>query len=88
MATKNNNDDFDLPDQHVEPDPPPQVVVIAEDLKLGPAEVKTYDRSAWIRKLGPKPPSAGMRVLDFVIVGLLFCTALVIVQALAWAIFS
>jgi hypothetical protein len=26
--------------------------------------------------------------MDFVIVGLLFCTALVIVQALAWAIFS
>jgi hypothetical protein len=29
-----------------------------------------------------------MRALDFVIVGLLFCTALVIVQALAWAFFS
>ena len=88
MATKHNNDDFDLPDQHVEPDPPPQVVVIAEDSKLGPAEVKPYDRNAWIREFGPKPPSAGMRVVDFVIVGLLFCTALVIVQALAWAFFS
>jgi hypothetical protein len=36
MATKPVDDDFDLPDQHVEPDPPPPViVVIAEDLQLG-----------------------------------------------------
>jgi hypothetical protein len=89
MATKHNNDDFDLPDQHVEPDPPPpQVVVIAEDLKLGSAEVKPYDRNAWIREFGPKPPSAGMRVVDFVILGLFAGTVLVIIKACAWAYFS
>ena len=88
MATKNNNDDFDLPDQHIEPDPPPQVVVIAEDLKLGPAEVKPYDRNAWIREFGPKPPSAGMRVMDFIILGLFSGTVLVIIKACAWAWFS
>ena len=88
MATKNNNDDFDLPDQHVEPDPPPpQVVVIAEDLKLGPAEVKPYDRNAWIREHGPKPPSAGMRVVDFVIVGLSAFAITVIIKACVWAVF-
>ena len=87
MATK-PVDDFDLPDQHVEPDPPPPVIVPVIEAQPPAPVVKTYDRSAWIRELGPKPPSAGMRALDFVIVGLLFCTALVIVQALAWAIFS
>ena len=81
MATKNNNDDFDLPDQHVEPDPPPQVVVIAEDLKLGPAEVKPYDRNAWIREFGPRPPSTGMRALDFAIVGMFAMAVIVCVKA-------
>ena len=89
MATKSVNDDFDLPDQHVEPDPPPsQVVVIAQDLKLGPAEVKPYDRNAWLREFGPKPPSAGMRVVDFVILGLFAGTVLMIIKACAWAFFS
>ena len=88
MATKNNNDDFDLPDQHVEPDPPPQVVVIAEDSKLGPAEVKPYDRNAWIREFGPKPPSAGMRAVDFAIVGMLAGTVILIVKAWYWAVGS
>ena len=87
MATK-HNDDFDLPDQHIEPDPPPQIVVIAEDLKLGPAKVKPYDRNAWIREFGPKPPSAGMRAMDFLILGLFFGTVLVVIKACAWAYFS
>ena len=83
-----HNDDLDLPDRPVEPeDPPPEIVPVVEELSA-PAVVTKYDRSAWIREFGPKPPSAGMRIMDFVIVGLLFCTALVIVQALAWAIFS
>ena len=87
MATK-HNDDFDLPDQHVDPDPPPpQVVVISQDLKLGPAEVKPYDRNAWIREFGPKPPSAGMRVVDFVIVGLSAFAITVIIKACVWAVF-
>ena len=87
MATKHNNDDFDLPDQHVEPDPPPQVVIIAEDLKLGPAEAKPFARS-WAEQHGPQPPSAGMRVMDFVILGLFFGTVLMIIKACAWAWFS
>ncbi len=83
-----HNDDLDLPDRPVEPDaPPPEIVPVVIE-PFAPAVVKTYDRTAWIREFGPRPPSAGMRVMDFVIVGLLFCTALVIVQALAWAIFS
>ena len=89
MATKNNNDDFDLPDQHVEPDPPPpQVVVIAEDLKLGPAKVKPYDRNAWIREFGPKPLSVGMRAVDFAIVGMLAVTVILMVKAWYWAVGS
>lgn len=85
-----HNDDIDLPDMPVEPDPPPAptVVVIAEDLRLGPAELKPYDRTAWIREFGPRPPTVGMRVLDFVIVGLFVTTALVIIKACAWAFFS
>ena len=87
MATK-HNDDFDLPDQHVDPDPPPpQVVVIAQDLKLGPAQVKPYDRNAWIREFGPKPPSVGMRAVDFVIVGLSAFAITVIIKACVWAVF-
>ena len=87
MATK-HNDDFDLPDQHVEPNPPPpQVVVIAQDLKLGPAQVKPYDRNAWIREFGPKPPSVGMRAVDFVIVGLSAFAITVIIKACVWAVF-
>ena len=83
-----HNDDLDLPDRPVEPDPPlPEIVPVVEK-PSAPVVAKTYDRTAWIREFGPKPPSAGMRIMDFVIVGLLFCTALVIVQALAWAIFS
>ena len=81
MATKHNNDDFDLPDQHVEPDPPPQIVVIAEDLKPGTAEVKPYDRNVWIREFGPQPPSTGMRALDFVIVGMFAGTVILVVKA-------
>ena len=83
-----HNDDLDLPDMPVEPDPPPPEIVPVVEEPSVTAVAKTYDRTAWIREFGPKPPSAGMRIMDFVIVGLLFCTALVIVQALAWAIFS
>ena len=83
-----HNDDLDLPDRPVEPDPPPPEIVPVIEEPSAPAVVTKYDRNAWIREFGPKPPSAGMRIIDFVIVGLLFCTALVIVQALAWAIFS
>jgi hypothetical protein len=81
MATTPVYDD-DLPDMHTEPDPPPpQPVVTAEDLKPGPAEVKPYDRSAWIQEHGPKPPSTGMRALDFVIVGMFAGTVILVVKA-------
>jgi hypothetical protein len=87
MATK-HNDDFDLPDQHIEPDPPPQIVVMAEDLKLGPAKVKPYDRNAWIREFGPKPLSTGMRATDFAIVGMFAVALIVIFKAWVWIVFS
>jgi hypothetical protein len=87
MATK-HNDDFDLPDQHIEPDPPPQIVVIAEDLKLGTAKVKPYDRNAWVREFGPKPLSTGMRAMDFAIVGMFAGTVILMVKAWYWAWFS
>lgn len=88
MATKPVYDD-DLPDRPVEPDPPPpQIVVIAEDLKLGPAEVNPYDRNAWIKEFGPKPPGPGMRAIDFVIVGMLAGTVVLFVKACSWAWFS
>ena len=86
MATKPVYDD-DLPDWPVESDPPPQIVVPAEDSKLGPAEVKPYDRNAWIREFGPKPPSVGMRAVDFVIVGLSAFAITVIIKACVWAVF-
>ena len=88
MATKPVYDD-DLPDMHTEPDPPPpQIMVTAEDLKPGPAEVKSYDRNAWVKEFGPKPPGPGMRTMDFVIVGMLAGTVALFVKACSWAWFS
>ncbi len=84
-----HNDDLDLPDMPVEPDAPPPVKVSMFEEPTAPVVVKkTYDRNAWIREFGPRPPSAGVRVLNYVIAALFFGTALVIVQALAWSIFS
>ena len=45
MATKHNDDDFDFPDRPTEPDPPPKVIVQAEDLHLGAATVRPLGRS-------------------------------------------
>ena len=85
MATKPVYDD-DLPDWPAEPDPPPpQIVIIAEDLKLGPAEVKPYDRNAWIKEFGPKPPGPGMRAMDFLILVMLSGTVVLFVKACSWA---
>ena len=82
MATTPVDDDFDMPEMPVEPDPPPpQVEVIAEDLKPGTAEVKPYDRNVWIREFGPQPPSTGMRAMDFVIVGMFAGTVILVVKA-------
>ena len=87
MATKPVYDD-DLPDWPVESDPPPQIVVPAEDSKLGPAEVKPYDRNARIREFGPKPPGPGMQAMDFVIVGMFAGTVVLFIKACSWAWFS
>ena len=88
MATK-HNDDFDLPDQHIEPDPPPPPVLPAvQEFKPEPVTVKPYNRTAWIREHGPKPPTAGMRATDFAIVGLFVGTMILIVKAWYWTFFS
>ena len=92
MATKSVYDD-DMPEMTDEilaefHAPLPKVVVIAEDLKLGPAEVKPYDRNAWIKKFGPKPPGLGMRAMDFLIIGMFAVSAMLILQAWAWVLFS
>ena len=86
MATK-HNDDFDFPDRPAEPDPPPKVIVQAQDLHLGVPAVRTFANS-WIEQHGPKPPGAGMRAMDFLILGLFFGTVLVVIKACAWALFS
>ena len=87
MATKPVYDD-DLPERPVEPDPPPQIMVTAEESKLGPAEVKPYDRNAWIREFGPKPPGPGMRAVDFLILAMFAGSVLLFVRACSWAVFS
>ena len=81
----NKKDDFDFPDQPVEPIP--TVTVQAEDLKLGPAVVKPFGKS-WAEQYGPQPPGPGMRALDFAIVGLCAGTVILIVKAWYWAVFS
>ena len=63
-----SDDDFDLPEYHADPLPAPaqNVVVIAEDLHLGPAEVKAWGKS-WVDEHGPKPPGLGILALDVII---------------------
>ena len=87
MATKPADDDFDFPDRPAEPDPPPMVIVQAEDLHLGVPVVQPFDKS-WIEQHGPKPLSAGIRAMDFVIVGMLAGTVILFVKAWYWAVFS
>jgi hypothetical protein len=85
MATKITDDDFEFPDRPVEPIP--QVVVQAEDLKLGPAVVKPLSKS-WAEQHGPQPPGPGMLALDFLIVGMFAGSVLLFVRACSWAVFS
>ena len=87
MATKPVDDDFDFPDRPAEPDPPPMVIVQAEDLHLGVPVVKPFDKS-WIVQHGPKPLSAGMRALDYLIVAMFAGSVVLFVKACAWAAFS
>ena len=86
MATKPVYDD-DLPEWPVEPDLPPKVIVLAEDLHLGVPVVQPFDKS-WIEQHGPKPPSAGMRAMDFLILAMFFGTVILFVKACSWALFS
>jgi hypothetical protein len=87
MATK-HNDDFDFPDQPVEPITPVPVLPAVQEFKPEPVTVKPYNRTAWIREHGPKPPTAGMRAMDFAIVGLFAGTVILIVNAWYWAVSS
>ena len=84
MATQ-PNDDFDFPDQPVEPIP--KVTVQVEDLHMGAATVKPLSRS-WAEQHGPQPPGAGLRALDFLILAMFAGSVVLFVKACAWAAFS
>ena len=87
MATKPVDDDFDFPDRPTEPDPPPKVIVQAEDLHLGAATVRPVGRS-WAEQYGPQPPGPGMRALDYLILAMFAGSVVLFVKACAWAVFS
>lgn len=84
---KKDDDDFDFPVRPVEPDPPPKVIVQAEDLQLGAATVRPLGRS-WAEQHGPQPPGAGLRALDFLIIAMFAGSVLLFVRACSWAFFS
>ena len=87
MATKHNDDDFDFPDRPTEPDPPPKVIVQAEDLHLGAATVRPVGRS-WAEQHGPQPPGIGLQTLDFLIIAMFAGSVLLFIKACTWALFS
>ena len=82
---KKDDDDFDFPDRPVETIP--QVIIQAEDLKLGPAVVKPLGKS-WAEQHGPQPPGPGLRAVDFLIVAMFAGSMLLFARACAWAAFS
>jgi hypothetical protein len=88
MSTKHKDDDFDFPDQPVEPIAPPPVLPVVEEFKPEPVTVKPYDRTAWIKEHGPKPPTVGMRAMDFAIVGMFAVALVLIFKAWIWIVFS
>jgi hypothetical protein len=88
MATKHTDDDFDFPDKPVEPIAPPPVLPAVEEFKSEPVTVNPYDRTAWMREFGPKPPTAGMRAMDFAIVGMFAVSLILIFKAWIWIVFS
>jgi len=87
MATK-HNDDFDFPDRPVEPIAPPAALPAVQEFKPEPVTVKPYNRTAWIREHGPKPPTAGMRAMDFAIVSMFAVALILIFKAWIWIVFS
>ena len=88
MNTKHKDDDFDFPDQPVELIAPPPELPAVEEFKPEPVTVKPYDRTAWMREHGPKPPTVGMRAMDFAILGLGAFAITVIIKACVWALSS
>jgi hypothetical protein len=87
MATTPADDDFDFPDRPAEPDPPPKVIVQAEDLHLGAATVRPVGQS-WAEQHGPRPPGAGIRAMDFLIIAMFAGSVLLFIKACSWALFS
>lgn len=89
MKMKNNaTDDFELPED-VEPAVAvePVVEVPTQNSTLPAPQIKTH-KPTWLSQHGPRPPSAGVRALDGIVV-ILFGTALVLfVKAWIWAVFS
>jgi hypothetical protein len=89
MKTTNNtatseHDDFELPDD-VPPDPPPRVIVQAEDLHLGPAVAKPFGKS-WAELHGPQPPGPGIQALDVIVAVLFILTLVLFIQSWIWAV--
>jgi hypothetical protein len=87
MATTPVDDDFDFPDRPTEPDPPPKVIVQAEDLHLGAATVRPLGQS-WAEQHGPQPPGTGLQTLDFLIIAMFAGSVLLFIKACSWAFFS
>jgi hypothetical protein len=82
MATKNNNDDFDMPEWS---DDLMVKAVPAQDQHLGPAVVKPLDRG-WAEQHGPQPLGAGLRTVDFLIIAMFAGSVVLFVKACSWAI--
>jgi hypothetical protein len=72
----------DLPDMPDEPMPELRTVVPAEDLHLGVPEVRTINKNWRIKEHGPKPPGAGIFILDTLIVAMVL--GMLNILFLAW----
>ena len=79
----NRDDDFDFPDRPVEPIP--QVIVQAEDLRLGAAIVRPLGRS-WAEEHGPQRPGVWVQTLDFLIIAMFVGAIILMLRACTWAI--
>lgn len=78
MSTK---DDFDLPDKPEFELPPaaPEVIVVAEDLRPGPAEVKPFKKT-WAEQYAKPTLPPGIHLLDLLIA--------VLASVCAWSVVS
>ena len=76
------DDDFDFPDRPVESIP--QVVIQAEDLRLGAATVRPLGRS-WAEQHGPQLPGPGMRAMDYLILAMFAGSMILFIKACSWA---